>query len=112
MICLTNRFSGTIGSAVTITVTVNTQTDTSKTLTFSAAPTSVIAFIPSSASPVLTGNITLVISPSFASALTTSDLTAYLENKNDETYKKRLNVIAVDNTAKTVTVKYSGAKSG
>jgi hypothetical protein len=67
---------------------------------------------PDNASPVLKKLITIQLDGAFSGTLTESDLTVTLVSTTDSTYVRYTNVVAVDNTLKTITIKYGGAKSG
>lgn len=67
---------------------------------------------PSSASPVLKTEIDISLDPSYPETLNASDFTAVLYSLNDTEYRRELYVMSVDDSAKTIKIKFPGAVSG
>ena len=69
---------------------------------------------PSSVSPVLKTKIDIVLDSGFPYALNKGDITVNATSTNAETpdYVRYLNVIAVDDSSKKLTVMFGGALSG
>lgn len=68
--------------------------------------------IPSIVSPVLKANITIYLNTSFAGTLDPDDLEVKFVKIGNSSIVKYFNVFAVNNTAKSITIKYGGAYSG
>jgi hypothetical protein len=109
--CRTQSFSQTAFS-VTGTVTINSKTDSSLSLTITTAPATVRQLIPTLVSPVLKADITITVDQSFAGTLDREDLEIFIEDIANPANVRQVNVISVDNTAKTILVKYGGAYTG
>lgn len=71
-----------------------------------------LTMIPLSVSPVLKSEITFHLMSDFPHTLSTSDFSINATSQHESTYMKRMNVIRVDDAAKSVTVKFGGAQSG
>lgn len=64
-------------------------------------------------SPVLKTLITLYVNNDFADTLVVSDLSvSVIDTNTTRANNKDVNVVAVDNTAKTISIKFGGAYSG
>jgi hypothetical protein len=68
--------------------------------------------IPNSLSPVLKQKIVLQLQNNFLYTLKKSDFSAMIVNSSDSTIFNMMNVIAANDTAKTLTFMYGGAWSG
>jgi hypothetical protein len=77
-----------------------------------SAYTSSVSVSPSSASPVLKTQLTIALPASFPVALQKADFTVNMTSATNATLIKYLNVIAVQDTAKTLTALFGGAPSG
>lgn len=67
---------------------------------------------PSSASPVLRTELVIQLDPSYPDTLNVEDFTCVLRSNDDEEFTRDLYVMSVDDSAKTLTVKFPGAESG
>ena len=89
-----------------VTVT-NTLSFTMKT-----AVKSGLTISPTTASPVLKTQITISLDTDFPFTLNRDDFTVNATSQTNSTYVRYMNVIAVDDTAKTLTALFGGAYSG
>jgi hypothetical protein len=64
---------------------------------------------PSSASPVLATELLVYLDSSYPETLYVNDFNATLFNNDDEEYERVLYVMSVDDSAKSVKVKFPGA---
>jgi hypothetical protein len=71
-----------------------------------------LSIIPSSVSPVLKTKIEIQIDENFPFTLTREDFSVSVTKSDDSTKIKQLNVIAVDDSTKKLTVMFGGARSG
>jgi hypothetical protein len=71
-----------------------------------------VSLVPASASPVLKTELTIYLASDYAETLNASDFTATLLNQNDTTYSKNLYIMSVNDTNKSIKVKFPGAVSG
>jgi len=67
---------------------------------------------PSSVSPVLKTNITIQLDTSFPYTLAKEDFSVNASDISNSSYIRYMNVIDVDDVAKTITCKFGGAESG
>jgi len=67
---------------------------------------------PNNASPVLKTQLTIQLQSDFAYTLAREDFTVNMTDSTNSSIVKRLNVVAVDDTAKTLAVMFGGAVSG
>lgn len=67
---------------------------------------------PSSVSPVLKTELTIYLATDYATTLDVADFTAVLYSLDDVDFERELYVMSVDDSAKTVQVKFPGAESG
>jgi hypothetical protein len=95
-----------------LTITINEIVDTSLAVTLIAAVEQSTSLTPSSASPVLKSEITVQLASDYNTTLNASDFTVMLYSYNDTTYSRELYVMSVNDTAKTLLVKFPGAVSG
>lgn len=68
--------------------------------------------MPDSASPVLKTELTVFLSSDYSEILNREDFTLTLLNDADDTFEKELYVMSVDEDAKSIKVKFPGARSG
>ncbi len=61
---------------------------------------------------MLKHNLVIQLSSNYSQNVELSDLSVYLINDNEPKTLKKLYIISVDNTLKTLTVKFPGARSG
>lgn len=113
LICLTSAFAESLTSTtVTPTITINgVAVSHSVSLTTTDTLYSVTSITPSSASPVLKTDIVIQLDTSFPYTLDRDDFTVNATDENDSTYVRFLKVNSVDDSAKTLTVKFGGAES-
>jgi hypothetical protein len=76
------------------------------------AYTSSISVVPASASPVLKTNLTIALPADFPVALDKASFSVNMTSNTDSSIVKYLNVIGVDDAAKTITALFGGAPSG
>lgn len=111
--CINKVFSsGAAGSSQGITVTINGMSDSSLSVDMLNAATPTFGLSPSSASPVLRTELTIQLDMSYPETLNATDFTCILHSQEDVNYTRSLYIMSVDDSAKTVTVKFPGAPSG
>ena len=71
-----------------------------------------ISITPTSASPVLKTKITVAIAADFSYTLTRESLSMNATSVTNSSYIRQMNVIEVDDAAKTFVVMFGGAESG
>jgi len=81
-------------------------------LTITTAPATVRQLLPAVVSPVLKRDLVITIDPSFAGTLETDDMEVFIVDSVNSSNIRAINVMYVDNTAKTLTCKFGGAYSG
>lgn len=67
---------------------------------------------PATLSPVVNSNYLTFTLGDYTNTLVASELSVVMENIDDATVRRTLNVVSVDDTTKTFTVKFPGAASG
>jgi len=67
---------------------------------------------PNSANPVLKTEIDVFLSSSYPEVLVASDFNATLYSNDDDEYERVLYVMSVDDTTKSIKIKFPGAESG
>jgi hypothetical protein len=67
---------------------------------------------PTSVSPVLKSELTIFLADDYAAILNREDFTATLYSEADSTLEKELYVMSVDESSKSIQVKFPGAPSG
>jgi hypothetical protein len=82
-------------------------------LNVGSSPASVSAITPNFVSPVLKSFVVISLS-GFSGTLAAEDFSVTLKDQNTTSgvASKQVNVVSVDNTAKTLTTKYGGIYSG
>ncbi|CDW80878.1 ipt tig domain containing protein [Stylonychia lemnae] len=109
--CILPKFAQT--GTQSVIVIVNGQKDNSFSIEISQNPASLISLTPEYVSPVLKQLILIQVDPSFNGVLDMNELTVTLVNVDaSNAFSKQINVVGVNNTAKTITVKYGGIYSG
>jgi hypothetical protein len=115
MVCLTDDFNTTgVGSHnLLMNIIINGQT-VSQSLGLSLMPTTetTISMNPDSANPTLKSKINITLESTFPHALVKSDFSVNATNMSNPSYFKQMNVIAVDDSTKTLTCMFGGAWSG
>jgi len=115
LVCLTGAFdtSSSAGASHGMSISIN---DHSVSNSLSAGLRSIkdvsLNLNPPSASPVLKTEIVISLESTFAPTLAVEDFTVNGTMITNSTIVKRMNVIAVDDAAKTLTVMFGGAYSG
>jgi len=71
-----------------------------------------VTLVPDSVSPVLKNKITFGLEADFPYELKKEELTINATSTTDPSYIRYLNVVEVDDSAKTVTALFGGAESG
>ena len=115
MVCLTGAFDTSVsaGQAMTATIVINGQTVTnSLSLAMKSDVKSGLTLTPDSVSPVLKTKIVVSLETNFPYTLVKEDLSINATSTDDNTYIRYLNVISVDDAAKTFTAMFGGAYSG
>lgn len=110
--CENRRFTRGASSVQAVNVNINGVEDTSLTFTLLAQAESSIRMVPSSVSPVLKSEIVVYLADTYPEELDREDFNATLYSNTDETYKRVLYVMSVDNDEKSVKIKFPGAYSG
>jgi hypothetical protein len=77
-----------------------------------AATKSGVSMVPMSANPTLKTSITITIEATFPYTMTKEAFSVNATNITNPTYFRQMNVVAVDDTAKSLTVMFGGAWSG
>jgi hypothetical protein len=112
IICINARFTTNATSEQTLTLIVNGVNDTTLSVNLLSQTQGCMSLTPSSASPVLKSEIVVALNSDYSTAMVATDFTAVLFSYNDTTYERELYVMSVDDSAKTLTVKFPGAESG
>lgn len=110
--CFNRRFTSGAASSQTITIAMNGVDDSSLGVNLLAQAEETIQMSPTSVSPVLKSELVITLASSYPDALVAEDFTAVLFGITDTTYERTLFVMSVDDTARTVTIKFPGAWSG
>jgi hypothetical protein len=116
LVCLTQPFRDPetdAGQALGLTISINGQTVTqSLSLSLMNDKKSGVVLVPDSASPVLKTKVNITLEASFPYTLAREDFSVNATNITNPTYFRQLNVIAVDESTKTLTCLFGGAWSG
>jgi hypothetical protein len=120
--CKNRRFTaGAAGQNQTITLTINGEEDQTLVIDLLAQAEVSISMSPTSASPVLKTELVISLAASYPETLVQEDFSAeifYLGCpadmicRDNTDYERELYVMAVDDAAKTITLKFPGAYSG
>jgi hypothetical protein len=113
-VCVTDSFDKTtdVGSTISLGVEVNgLLAVNTPTLLIGGSYTSAVSISPSSVSPVLKQTLTIQLASDFPHTLQKQDFQASITSKAASDYTKLMNVVSVDDTAKSIQVKYGGAWS-
>jgi len=114
--CKTNPFSESdAGQTLNVILTINGQPatiDNSITVVLRSEMHQVVTMVPTSSSPVLKRPITFTITDTFPYTLAKEDFRVTAISQDDPSYIKYLNVISVDDAAKSFTAMFGGAYSG
>jgi len=114
-VCLTSAFNPVASSGAShgMSITINDLVvSNSLSLSMRSVKDVGMSITPSSASPVLKGEIVIALESSFASTLAVEDFTVNATLSTNSSVVKRMNVVAVDDAAKELTVMFGGAESG
>ena len=99
----------------TLVLTFNKKSQTADVIIAPSAPT-ILSITPSDPSPVLKRTLTINVDPSYTGNLETDfankKLDVWLRDTAGKRADKQINVVAADNGAKTITVKFGGHYSG
>jgi hypothetical protein len=115
LVCLTGAFDTSVsaGQSLTMTIVINGQTmSNSLTLTTKSDVKSSLSLNPSSASPVLKTKIVVQMESDFPYTLAKEDFSINATSTTNSSYIRYMNVISVDDSAKTFTAMFGGAYSG
>jgi len=66
---------------------------------------------PTSLSPILKGEVTFTLQDDFPFTIYSADFSVNVTSQSDASYMKRMRVISIDDSAKTITCKFGGAVS-
>jgi hypothetical protein len=115
LVCLTGAFdfAASAGASHGLSITIN-EHSVSNSLSAALRPLkdSSLYLTPASASPVLKTHIVILLEETFTPTLAIGDFTVNATSWTDPTYKKMMNVIAVNDADRTLTVLFGGAYSG
>jgi hypothetical protein len=113
LVCLTSGFYQPNGQSIGLTININGLA-VSNSLSFSTMSDtkSGMALIPSTASPVLKSKVNITLDPTFPYVLEKSDFSVNATNISNPEYFRQMNVIAVDDANKVISVMFGGAYSG
>jgi hypothetical protein len=115
IVCLTDAFDSSVSSSANLALSINVNSQTvTNTLNFDTRGSffSTVSISPSSASPVLKTPLTIQLPSDFSYTLSRNDFTVNMTKADNATVVKRLNVVSVDDTAKTIQAMFGGAYSG
>jgi hypothetical protein len=112
IICINRRFTSTVTSTQYVTVSVNGLTDSTLTVAMLSQAEQSMSMSPTSASPVLKTELTVYLASSYPDTLNKTDFNCTLLSHNDTSYSRMLYIMAADDAAKTLTIKFPGAVSG
>lgn len=111
--CTNQRFTSDGDTTQAITVTVNgVELVTEVTVDLKTTLESTLGCSPSSVSPVLKTEVDIFLDSSYTATLVKEDFSATLYSFDDADLAKPLYVMSVDDTEKSVKVKFPGAPSG
>lgn len=97
----------------TVNVTVNSVVETSMTVMLRALKQNGHTVSPNSVSPVLATNLTVTLESTYPHTLTNrTDFNATLVSRDDPTIERPLYVMSVNDTEKSLKIKFPGAESG
>jgi hypothetical protein len=100
------------GSAYTVTVTVNSVVDSTQSVQLLTTKQNGLSISPNSVSPVLATNLTVTLDSGYPETLNAADFTAHLIDATNSTNTRALYVVSVDDSTKTIVIKFPGADSG
>jgi hypothetical protein len=114
LVCLTDSFDlSNSGNVYGMTIVINGQTvSNSLSFTLKTAIKSGITITPPSASPVLKSKLVINLENDFPFTLDRDSFTVNATKQGNSSVIAYMNVIAVDDSAKTLTVMFGGAYSG
>jgi len=114
LVCLTSAFNkaASLGASLSASIVINGQT-VSNSLTFGMRSETKqgVTIIPDNASPVLKTLIEIKLEDTFPYALDKNDFTVNLTSKTNSTIVKRMNVVSVTESNKTLKCMFGGAES-
>lgn len=93
-------------------ITVNGVSDTTQSVTLLTTKQSGVTVSPSSVSPVIASNLTVTLEPTYPETLNKADFSAKLVNVTDASDTRPLYIMSVNDTEKTIKIKFPGADSG
>ena len=96
----------------TMTVSLNGSEDSSQTVTLLNTKQSGTTISPTSVSPVLAVELTVTLESTYPEVLEAEDFTAVLVDQTDVSITRPLYIMSVDDTDKTIKIKFPGADSG
>lgn len=113
--CIVSGFNtATINSSTpyTATVSVNSVTDSTQSVMILSTKQSGVSVSPTSVSPVLNSILTVTLESTYPHTLAAADFSAKLVSSTDNTITRPLYIMDVDDSAKSLTIKFPGAESG
>lgn len=115
LVCLTSAFDKTVTAGQTVQMSINIngqQVSNSLSLTTMASTKAGILVTPSSANPTLKTKINITLESDFPYTMDRAHFTVNATNISNPAYFRQMNVIAVDDSSKTMTCMFGGAWSG
>jgi hypothetical protein len=113
IVCRTSSFNKIPSSSLKMSIDINGAiVDPNTTLSSKTEVKGTLSMNPSSVSQVLKTNISIKLDSTFPHTLKKEEFEVNATNKTNSTYIRFLNVVAVDDTTKTITALFGGAWSG
>lgn len=101
-----------VGQPVQAEVIVNQIADSMLNVEISPQKLSAVSVSPRSVSPVLKTDLVITLMADYPEEVRAEDFTVHLVKPDDEEFRRELRVKSVDNSSKTLTVRFAGAPSG
>ena len=115
MECTVSGFdASTLDSAApySLSVVVNSVTDATQSVEILSTKQSGVSVSPTSVSPVLATVLTVTLESDYPEEMVVDDFKAKLVSTTDKSITRPLYVMDVDDSTKTLTIKFPGADSG
>ena len=93
------------------TVSVNSVTDSTQSVAILSTKQSGVSVSPTSVSPVLATTLTVTLESTYPHTLVAADFKAQLISTTDDSITRPLYIMSVDDSAKSVDIKFPGADS-
>ena len=107
-----DRFTSSRQSTTQLTLVINGVSDASLSVQMVESLPTALLIQPASVSPVLKSDLTITLPSDYAYPLNAADFTATLHSESDSSISKQLYVMNVNDSTKTLTIKFPGAASG